>query len=134
MRTSTILRALIMARLAMLPTGGSVPAPAEVGEEERNRLLSEFLDADETVGLFGIDSDEDEAIEGLSHQILTFALDYVAGTPLRFSSVMVKMFCLDWAPRKIVNGWRRLHVASRRPRGMDSIRGSATQPPRTLDS
>jgi hypothetical protein len=71
------------------------------GEEERSRPLSEFLDADETVGLFGIDSDEDEEIERLSHRILAFALDYVTGTPLRFSSVMVEMFCLDWAPRKI---------------------------------
>src|SRR5207302_6733846 len=34
-------------------------------------------------------------------QILTFSLDYVRGTPLRFSPVMVETFCLDWAPRKI---------------------------------
>jgi hypothetical protein len=27
--------------------------------------------------------------------------DYTLGTPLRFSPVMVEIFCLDWAPRKI---------------------------------
>ena len=97
------MRALVMARLAAMPQGGEVPAPVNVEEDERDRLLSEFLDSDETVGLLGIDGDEDEdeALEHLSHQILTFALDYVVGTPLRFSSVMVEMFCLDWAPRKI---------------------------------
>ncbi|MDQ1417957.1 MAG: hypothetical protein QOF81_3570, partial [Acidimicrobiaceae bacterium] len=30
-----------------------------------------------------------------------FSLDYLRGTPLRFSPVMVEMFSLDWAPRKI---------------------------------
>jgi len=37
----------------------------------------------------------------LAHQILSFSLDYTIGTPLRFSPVMVEIFCLDWAPRKI---------------------------------
>ena len=31
------LRALVIGRLAMLTTGGSVPAPAEMGEEERRK-------------------------------------------------------------------------------------------------
>ena len=86
-----------------LPHGGEVPVREEVGEDERNRLLSEFLDSDETVGLWGIDGedDEDEEVERLAHQILTFAFDYVVGTSLRFSPVMVEMFCLDWAPRKV---------------------------------
>lgn len=101
------LRALILSRLAILPDGGEVPAPANVGEDERERLVSEFLESDETVGLWRIKDDygENETVERLSHQILTFALDYVAGTPLRFSPVMVEMFCLDWAPRRIaMNG------------------------------
>ena len=40
-------------------------------------------------------------VEHIAHQILTFSLDYVEGTPLRFSPVMVELFCCDWAPRKI---------------------------------
>jgi hypothetical protein len=33
--------------------------------------------------------------------VMTFSFDCVWGTPLRFSPVMVEIFCLDWAPRKI---------------------------------
>jgi len=97
------LRALVAARMAKLPTGGVVPEPAGLVEEERERLLEEFLESDETVGLRGTTGAEhrDFALEHLAHQILTFCLDYVDGTPLRFSPVMVEMFCLDWAPRKI---------------------------------
>jgi len=97
------LRALVTARLAKLPAGGEVSEPGELGEDERDQLLAEFLESDETVGLWGIASkdNEDDTVEHLAHQILTFSLDYVRGTPLRFSPVMVETFCLDWAPRKI---------------------------------
>ena len=97
------LRALVTARLARLPAAGSVPAPAGLDEDERDGLLSEFLESEETVGLWGVpgEDDQDHAVEHLAHQILTFSLDYVGGTPLRFSPTMVEMFCLDWAPRKI---------------------------------
>ena len=44
---------------------------------------------------------ENETLMDLGYQIVTFSLDYVQGTALRFSPVMVEMFCLDWAPRKI---------------------------------
>ncbi|MHB8681439.1 MAG: hypothetical protein ACYDA2_05010 [Acidimicrobiales bacterium] len=101
------LRALIRSRLVMLPDGEDVPAPEKVGEDERDNLVSEFLESDETVGLWRVKDDygENETVERLSHQILTFGLDYVVGTPLRFSPVMVEMFCLDWAPRRIaMNG------------------------------
>lgn len=97
------LHALVMARLAKLPSGGEVPEPTGLTEEARDQLLAEFLESDETVGLWGLpgEDNEDDAVEHLAHQILTFSLDYVLGTPLRFSPVMVEMFCLDWGPRKI---------------------------------
>jgi hypothetical protein len=97
------LRALVMARLERLPAGGEVPEAEGLEEEERDALLSQFYESDETIGLWGVPAEhnEDHAVEHLAHQILTFSLDYVGGTPLRFSPVMVEMFCLDWAPRKI---------------------------------
>jgi hypothetical protein len=100
------LRAIVMARLMKLPSGGKVPSPEGLDEDERDRLLEQFFESEETVGLRGLagedsEDSEDGAVEHLSHQILTFSLDYVLGTPLRFSPVMVEMFCLDWAPRKI---------------------------------
>jgi hypothetical protein len=97
------LRALVMARLSKLSRRREVPAPSRMSEEERDRLLAQFFESDETIGLWGVsrEDNEDDAIEHLAHQILAFSQDYVLGTPLRFSPVMVEIFCLDWAPRKI---------------------------------
>lgn len=95
------LRALVAARLTTMPRRGEVPKPAEVGAGEREELLSAFLDSDETIGLWGPEDDEKGTVGELADYILTFSLDYVVGTPLRFSTVMMEMFCLDWAPRKI---------------------------------
>jgi hypothetical protein len=86
--------------LATMPKG-KVPVPREVSEAERAELLSEFLESDETFGLFGVEGENGEAIEHLSMSVIAFSLDYVLGIPLRFSPVMVELFCLDWAPRRI---------------------------------
>jgi hypothetical protein len=95
------LRALLLSRLSKMPTAGQAPADGEIGDTERERLLDEFLESDETIGLWGIDGDEGRHVEHLALQAMTFSLDYVRGTPLRFSPVMVEIFCLHWAPRKI---------------------------------
>jgi len=97
------LRALVMARLFKLPRSRQVLVPSRMVEEEREQLLTEFIESDETVGLWGLsdEDNEDDAVEHLAYQILAFSLDYVLGTPLRFSPFMVEVFCLDWAPRKI---------------------------------
>jgi hypothetical protein len=97
------LRALVMARLSKLPRGRGVPVPSRMSEEERDQLLDQFFESDETVGLWGLsgEDNEDDAIEHLADQILAFSLDCVLGTPLRFSPVMVEIFCLDWAPGKV---------------------------------
>jgi len=97
------LHALVTARLSTLPSGQGFQAPSRMTEEEREQLLAQFLESDETVGLWGLsgEDNEDVAVEHLAHEILAFSLDYVLGTPLRFSSVMVEIFCLDWAPGKV---------------------------------
>jgi hypothetical protein len=97
------LRALVLARLATLPVGGKVPQTPSPNDEERDELLAEFLESDEVVRLTGVgDGDSgDTTVEELADQLLAFSLDYALGTPLRFSPVMVEIFCLDWAPRKI---------------------------------
>jgi hypothetical protein len=95
--------ALVAARLSKLPPGRGVSVPSRMDEEERDQLLAKFLESDETVGLWGLsgEDNEDDTVEHLAHQILAFSSDYVLGTPLRFSPVMVEIFCLDWAPRKV---------------------------------
>ena len=97
------LRALVLARMATLPAGGHLPEAPTLNDEERGGLLAEFLQSDEVIGLTGIDGEDNESttLEELAAQLLTFSLDYTLGTPLRFSPVMVEIFCLDWAPRKI---------------------------------
>ncbi len=97
------LHALVTARSSKLPRPGQAPEPSSMSEEERDELLAEFLWSDEAVRLRGTSDGDNRAdlIEHLAEQILTFSLDYVRGTALRFSPVMVEIFCLDWAPRKI---------------------------------
>jgi hypothetical protein len=84
-----------------MPAGSSTPKAPEPDEAERTQLLSEFLNSEETVGLFGEGNESPEVVEHLSMSVMTFSFDCVWGTPLRFSPVMVEIFCLDWAPRKI---------------------------------
>jgi hypothetical protein len=98
------LRAMVFARLGIMPSGGEVPADAMIGEDERRQVLADFLHSDETVGIRGVDGHHDGEVDELAQQVMTFSLDYVEGTPLRFSPVMVEIFCLDWAPRKIAGG------------------------------
>jgi len=100
------LRALVLARLATLPARGHVAEAPTLNDEERDELLAEFLESDEVIGLMGIEDEDNEnmTVEQLADQLLIFSLDYTLGTPLRFSPVMVEIFCLDWAPRKIALG------------------------------
>ena len=94
--------ALVRSRLARLPSGDEVPPAPRLGEEGREELVTEFLESDEMSTLWRAgEGDEDHDVEHLAYQLMTFSLDYVSGTPLRFSPVMVEIFCLDWAPRKI---------------------------------
>jgi hypothetical protein len=97
------LRTLVVARLAKLPSGGVVPEESGISDEERDELLAQFLESDETVGLSGPSraGNREDVIEQLAEYVLAFSLDYVLGTPLRFSPVMVEIFCLDWAPGKV---------------------------------
>jgi hypothetical protein len=97
------LYALLTARLSKLPSGLVRPMPPRMSEEERGKLLDQFLESDETVGLWGSSSDDNrgDVIEHLAHYILAFSLDCVLGIPLRFSPAMVEIFCLDWAPAKV---------------------------------
>lgn len=94
------LRALLLARLSGMPVGGEVPARGELSEDRREQLVAEFLAAGEAVALDvrGVERDD---VEHLASQAMTFSLDSVRGTPLRFSPAMVEIFSLDWAPRNV---------------------------------
>ena len=93
------LRPLIDSRLALLPPGGMVPESAELSEADRDELLDEFVASTEAEVLVEGGADP-ELVGELAFHILNFSLDYVHGEPLRFSPVMVEIFCTSWAPRK----------------------------------
>lgn len=87
-------RALLESRLSTLPATGEVPAADNLFGPARQALLDEFMASDEA----GAADD----IEELALNVMHYALDYAGGAPLRFSPVMVEIFCCDWAPRHVV--------------------------------
>ena len=90
------LRALVRARMRMLPEGGAAPQEdREINPEERAQLLAEFLDSPEGQHWRG---DEDAAdVAGLA---IDFGADYNHGGPLRWSPVVVEIFMTGWLARK----------------------------------
>lgn len=94
------LRALALARLRAMPQGGTVPEPRVPDEREREEIVRTFAASPFAAELHGRSTDPDE-VEDLAFQCLCYACDYAGGVPLRFSPVMVELFCCDWAPRKI---------------------------------
>ena len=119
------LRALIDTRLASLPNepvardedrteavllgidddayGDTHREVAPARDARRPRLLAEFLGTDDMVELAGRAGEDRSAtaIEYLASQVIVFSFDHVLGATLRFSPVMVEVFSLDWAPRRI---------------------------------
>ena len=99
------LRALIATRLDKLPAADTAMAEGDdrFDEDQRDQLLIDFMESDESIGLWPVhdEVDEESTVAYLATQAMTFSLDYMAGTRLRFSPTMVEIFCLDWAPRKI---------------------------------
>lgn len=90
-------RALLLARLATMPGGGSPPERPELGPQERERLVAEFLAAPEGASWRG-----DEHGEQVVSFLVDFRCDYGDGRPLRWSPAVVEIFLADWFPRKVV--------------------------------
>ena len=93
------LRPLIDARLSTLPPRGEIAESKELNDTDRDELLDEFVASPEAAHLIQ-DGADPELIGELAFHILNFSLGYVYGQRLRFSPVMVEIFCCSWAPRK----------------------------------
>ena len=97
------LRALAMARCRAIV--GPDPAPyvddtPQLSPADRDALLGEFLASPECADVTaGADPDE---VARLASLIDWFANDHVLGVGLRFSAVMVEIFCVDFVPRTFV--------------------------------
>jgi hypothetical protein len=90
------MRALLDARLATVPANGSPPQRPDLSEAERDRLIDDFLAADE-----GNPWRDDPEAVGITHQLVWFRCDHGDGRPLRWSTVVVEMLLTDWFPRKV---------------------------------
>jgi hypothetical protein len=91
------LRALVEARLRLLPSGFELPdVYVEVSREERDALLADFLASPEGARWRG-----DEDAEFVAQLAIDFGADYNHGGALRWSPVVVELFMLDWLGRKV---------------------------------
>ncbi|MFV2017918.1 hypothetical protein [Micromonospora sp. LOL_023] len=100
-------RALVGARLAVLPAPASVQAPTlddPIPAERRTILVREFL-ASAEARRFGLDATGTPDLASL-HFCLSLVLDHSASLldpdPLRWSPAVAGMFLLDWVHRRAV--------------------------------
>ncbi|MCG5467746.1 hypothetical protein LADH09A_001557 [Micromonospora sp. LAH09] len=100
-------RALVGARLALLPTAADPTGPAEVEPPtaaERTDLVRRFLAAPEATR-FGLDSVDGPELASL-HFCLSLLLDHSAtfpdADPMRWSPAVSGLFLLDWVHRRAV--------------------------------
>jgi hypothetical protein len=91
------MRALIEARLRLLPEGFELPdVYVEVTPEERDALLEDFLSSPEGRRWRG-----DEDAEDVAQLAIDFGAGYNHGGPLRWSPVVVEIFMTSWLARKV---------------------------------
>jgi hypothetical protein len=90
------MRALIEARLRLLPEGFELPDDVAVTPEERDALFEGFLSSPEGRRWRG-----DEDAEDVARLAIDFGADYNHGGPLRWSPVVVEIFMTSWLARKV---------------------------------
>jgi hypothetical protein len=92
-----LLRALIEARIRLLPDGAVLPDEhGAATPKERDELLADFLASNQGRRWRG-----DEHAEEIVALAIDFGADYNHGGPLRWSSVVVEIFMTSWLARKI---------------------------------
>ncbi len=92
------LRALIEARMCLLPEGFELPDEfVEFTPEQRSELLSDFLGSPDGQRWRG-----DEDAEDVVGTAIGFGADYNHGGPLRWSPVVVEIYMTSWLARKVV--------------------------------
>ena len=91
------MRALIEARLRLLPEGFELPDDyVEITPDERDALLEDFLSSPGGRRWRG-----DEDAEDVAQLAIDFGADYNHGGPLRWSPVVVEIFMTSWLARKV---------------------------------
>jgi hypothetical protein len=92
-----LLRALVDARMRVLPDGFELPDDhEEVSAQEREALLADFLGSPEGRRWRG-----DEDAEDVAELAIDFGAGHNHGGPLRWSPVVVEIFMTGWLARKV---------------------------------
>jgi hypothetical protein len=92
-----LLRALVDARMRLLPKGFELPEDGEeVTPQERDALLADFLSSPNGQRWHG-----DEDAEDVAQLAIDFGAGYNHGGPLRWSPVVVEIFMTSWLARKV---------------------------------
>jgi hypothetical protein len=94
-RSLAELRALLAARLAVLPPGTS-PSAGELDADARTALVSEFLSSPEAVGLLA-----EPAVVGLCHSLVSYRCDFGDGDPRRWSPTLAGLCLLEHFPTRV---------------------------------
>src|SRR5205085_12681149 len=91
------LRALVDARIRLLPEGFELPDDyEEASAEVQQQLLDDFLASPEGQRWRG-----DEDAEDVVSTAIDFGAGYNHGGPLRWSPVVVEIFMTSWLARKV---------------------------------
>lgn len=93
-------RALVGARLAILPMGR--PAPAAPEPPDPGVLKREFLDSPQAASLDRSTPEAEASVQYALRLILDFAQDAPDTDPLRWSPAVAGLFLLDWVHRRAV--------------------------------
>ncbi len=93
----TDLRALALARLRVLPPPTPRSEPAEIEDEERQQIVTEFLASPEASQL-----PRDDSAEYCARLVVDYGADYDNGQILRVSPAKTEIFLLGWLPNKAV--------------------------------
>jgi hypothetical protein len=96
-------RAMIGARLALLPRGGAAE-PKPLDDDARAALTADFLASAEAgaAGLDGLGETDKMSLNFAVSLILDHAETFPDADPLRWSPVMAELFLLDWVHRRAV--------------------------------
>lgn len=93
-------RALVGARLALLPGDGPQPAPPPLADP--GAFVPEFLESPEAAELDRSTPEADAAVQYALTLIFGFAADAPDADPLRWSPAVAGLFLLDWVHRRAV--------------------------------
>ena len=86
-------RALLRARLQLLPAAAPPEPPEPLDDEAQEALIQEFLASP-------LAPKRDQTLAIVDHAV-TARCDYGDGDPLRWSPIVVELFMLDYLPRKV---------------------------------